>query len=51
MYRAKPNAGLVEFLSNLPQVFVEIVLGELKFDLTLMRLFAGALGVNSLVKD
>jgi hypothetical protein len=32
----------VEFLSNLRKVFVEIMLGELKFDFTLMRLFGGA---------
>lgn len=42
MRRAKPNAGLVESLSNLRKVFAEIMLGELKFDFTLMRLFGGA---------
>ena len=42
MYRAKPNAGLVEFLSNLRQVFVEIMLGELKFELALNGFIGGA---------
>jgi hypothetical protein len=42
MRRAKPNAGLVESLSNLRKVFAEIMLGELKVDFTLMRLFGGA---------
>jgi hypothetical protein len=42
MRRAKPNAGLVEFLFNLRKVSVEIMLGELKFEFTLMRFFGDA---------
>ena len=42
MRRAKADAGLVEFLADLRNVFLEVMFGELKFDFTLMRLFGCA---------
>jgi len=41
-HRAEANAGLVEFLSDLRNIFSQVMLGELKFDFTLMRLFGCA---------